>query len=51
MARKLTRARWVQSSAYVSALLNILEEDMAGYLKSDRLAALLRGAVGEVQLS
>ncbi len=34
----------------VPALLNILDEDMAGYLESDRLAALLRGAVGEVQL-
>jgi hypothetical protein len=34
----------------VSALLNILEEDMTGYLLSGRLPALLRGAVGEVQL-
>ena len=40
----------VGAALAVSALLNILEEDMAGYLKSDRLAALLRGAVGEVQL-
>ena len=39
----------VGAALAVSALLNILEEDMAGYLKSDRLAALLRGAVGEVQ--
>jgi hypothetical protein len=40
----------VGAALAVSALLNILEEDMAGYLKSDRLAALLRGAEGEVQL-
>jgi hypothetical protein len=35
----------------VSALLNILEEDMSGYLERDRLATFLRGAVGEVQLT
>ncbi len=40
----------VGAALAVPALLNILEEDMAGYLESDRLAALLRGAVGEVQL-
>ena len=40
----------VGAALAVSALLTILEEDMAGYLECDRLAALLRGAVGEVQL-
>jgi Protein phosphatase 2C len=35
----------------VSALLNILEQDMSGYLERDRLATFLRGAVGEVQLT
>ena len=40
----------VGAALAASALLNILEEDMAGYLKSGRLATLLRGAAGEVQL-
>ena len=40
----------VGAALAVSALLNILDEDMTGYLERDRLPALLRGAVGEVQL-
>ncbi len=40
----------VGAALAVSALMNILDEDMAGYLERDRLAALLRGAAGEVQL-
>jgi hypothetical protein len=35
----------------VSALVNILEQDMSGYLERGRLATFLRGAVGEVQLT
>ena len=35
----------------VSALLNIFEQDMSGYLERGRLATFLRGAVGEVQLT
>jgi protein phosphatase 2C-like protein len=35
----------------VSTLLNILEQDLSGYFEKGRLATLLRGAVGEVQLT